>query len=100
MSGDDFDKMVRNAVPAVAITDQRIERLITATLRAAAQPEPRRFGWRLPSWMRLTPVMQYALPVFVALILGFSVGGDYADDWPLAQFNALMLSTPLYVTGS
>lgn len=94
MMQEDFDKMIRGAVPKVTITDDRVARLISNTIHAAARPE-RRFRWDF-----FIPVLRFAVPAAVAVILGVTVSESYAQEAPVAQFSTLYLSTTLVPVGS
>jgi hypothetical protein len=99
MSGDDFVEMLRRAVPAPEISDARLDALIDATLRRAQGTlQKSRFAWL--RWPQLAPVMQYALPMLVAAVMGFAVDGLYAGEMPMAQFSRLMFASTLLPSGS
>jgi hypothetical protein len=100
MNGDDFVNFLREAIPKAEIADARLSALIDASLRQARQT-PQRRGWSAwLSWPRLAPVMQFALPMVVAAVLGISVSSRYVNDLPVAQFSSVMLSTTLMPAGS
>lgn len=103
MNQEEFDKIIRAAMPPVTITDERLDRFIDAVLDKAAA-EPRRGPAKLssPGWRRpaLAPALRFALPMAVAVILGIALGGQYEEDWPVAQFSSLYLSTTLVPVGS
>jgi hypothetical protein len=44
--------------------------------------------------------LRFAVPLAVAVVLGITLGGQYEDDWPVAQFSTLYLSTTLVPVGS
>jgi hypothetical protein len=99
MSGDEFMDMLRRAVPAPEITDARLDALIDRTVRRARSlPRKSRFAWL--RWPQLAPVMQYALPMAVAVVMGVAVDSLYASELPVAQFSRLMLATTLLPSGS
>jgi hypothetical protein len=100
MSGDEFELLLRRAVPSVEITDDRLDALISGTL-ARAQSIPQR-GERWP-WLgspRWLAVMQYAVPMVVAVVMGITVSSRYSDDLPVAQFSSLMWSSSLIASES
>lgn len=94
MMQEDFDKMIRGAVPKVTISDDRVARLIITTIEATA-PSERRFRWGF-----FIPVLRFAVPMAVAVVLGLTVGESYAQEAPVAQFSTLYLSTTLVPVGS
>ena len=100
MMEEDFDKMIRGAVPPVTITDDRLEHFIDAVLDEAAKPAPKRAKWRGWRWPVLVPVLRFAVPMVVAVVLGLTVSGSYAQEAPVAQFSTLYLSTTLVPVGS
>ena len=94
MMEEDFDKVIRGAVPPVAITDDRVARLINRTMHAAERPE-RRLGWSF-----FVPVLRFAVPMAAAVVLGLTLGETSAQEAPVAQFSTLYLSTILVPVGS
>jgi hypothetical protein len=94
MMQEDFDKVIRGAVPEVTITDDRVARLISHTIQAAARPE------RRARWGFFIPVLRFAVPAIVAVILGVTVSESYVREAPVAQFSTLYLSTTLVPVGS
>jgi hypothetical protein len=103
MNQEEFDKVIRGAMPPVTITDERLDHFIDAVLDQAAtgpgQGAAGRFfmAWR---WPTLAPALRFAVPMAVAVILGILLGGRYEEDWPVAQFSSLYLSTMLVPMGS
>jgi hypothetical protein len=103
MNQEEFDKIIRGAMPPVTITDERLDHFIDAALGKAASeprlgPAKRLFPWqRRPN---LAPALRFALPMAVAVILGIALGGQHEEDWPVAQFSRLYLSTTLVPVGS
>jgi len=96
MSGDAFDEMMRQAAPPpVTVSEARLQGLIRATLARTDNPSWRERIEHLINRYRVAPVMQYALPMVVAVVLGVSVNQSYADDLPVAEFSSVMLSTTL-----
>lgn len=93
MMQEDFDKMIRGAIAPVTITDDRVTRLISRTLDASARP-------RLSIWSFFIPVLRFAVPMAVAVVLGLTVSESYAQEAPVAQFSTLYLSTTLVPVGS
>ena len=108
MNKEEFDKIISGAMPPVTITDERLDNFIDATLaRAALEPRkaPRKHGWSLRAvtggrWPTLAPTLRFALPMAVAVVLGITLGGQYEEDLPVAQFSTLYLSTTLVPVGS
>jgi hypothetical protein len=96
MSGDEFIEGLRRANPAPKISEARIDALIEDTLRRA-QSIPQR---RVLFWPKLLPVMQYALPMVVAVVVGVAVDRDYKSELPVAQFSSVLLSSSLIPSGS
>ena len=94
MMEEDFDKMIRGAVQPVAITDDRVARLISRTVQAAERPE-RRLRWSF-----FVPALRFAVPMAVAVVLGLTLGETYAQEAPVAQFSTLYFSTILVPVGS
>ncbi|HMA51030.1 MAG TPA: hypothetical protein VKP60_14830 [Magnetospirillaceae bacterium] len=108
MNKEEFDKIISGAMPPVAITDERLDHFIDAVLDRAAQ-EPRKGltkqgrtwkVWTGGRWPTLVPALRFALPLAVAVVLGITLGGQYEEDWPVAQFSTLYLSTTLVPVGS
>ena len=102
MMQEDIDKMIRGALPPVTITEERLEHFIDAVLDQAAQrpvTRARKEGWGW-SWPMLMPVLRFALPMVVAVVLGITVSSAYDQDAPVAQFSTLYLSTTLVPVGS
>ena len=103
MNKEEFDKIISGALPPVTITDERLDNFIDTVLdRAATEPRrnaaKRAWTW---SWPTLAPVaLRFALPLAVAVVLGITVSGRYEEDWPVAQFSTLYLSTTLVPVGS
>jgi hypothetical protein len=100
MTQEEFDKMIRGSLPPVAIGEDRLERFIDNVLdAAAARPAMRteRRGW---NWPVLLPVLRFAVPMVVAVLLGVTVGRTYEQEEPVAQFSTLYLSTTLVPVGS
>jgi hypothetical protein len=108
MNKEEFDKIISGAMPPVAITDERLDHFIDTVLdRAAMEPQkgaakPGRTWkiWTQAHWPTLVPALRFALPLVVAVVLGITVGGQYEEDWPVAQFSTLYLSTTLVPVGS
>ena len=97
MTGDEFGEMLRRAMPAPEIDDRRVEALIEDTLlRAQAIPQSR--SWLF--WPRLLPVMQYALPMLVAVVMGVVMDTRDANELPVSQFSTLLFSSSLLPSGS
>ena len=92
MMQEEFDKMIRQAVPPVAISDDRVARLIAHTLDATARPDRH--------WSLFFPVLRFAVPMVVAVLLGVTVSSTYEQEAPVAQFSTLYLSTTLVPVGS
>ena len=108
MNKEEFDKIISGAMPPVAITDERLDHFIDTVLARAAM-EPRkgavkqRWTWKIRAggrWPVLAPTLRFALPLAVAVVLGITLGGQYEEDWPVAQFSTLYLSTTLVPVGS
>jgi hypothetical protein len=108
MNQEEFDKIISGAMPPVTITDERLDNFIDTVLdRAATEP---RLGsvtqgrtwkvWTPGRWPTLAPALRFAVPLAVAVVLGITLGGQYEDDWPVAQFSTLYLSTTLVPVGS
>ena len=112
MNKEEFDKIISGALPPVSITDERLDNFIDTVLdRAAAEPRgataKQGRAWevwttgRWPThWRPLVPALRFAVPLAVAAVLGITLGGQYEDDWPVAQFSTLYLSTTLVPVGS
>jgi len=107
MNQEEFDKIISGAMPPVIITDERLDHFIDAVLdRAALEPRTARKrsgtwrNWTRGLWPTLLPVMRFALPMVVAVVLGITLGGQYEEEWPVAQFSTLYLSTTLVPVGS
>ncbi|GEM_PF-5214724 len=108
MNKEEFDKIISGALPPVSITDERLDNFIDTVLdRAAAEPrgatakQGRTWNvWTIGRWPTLAPALRFAVPLAVAVVLGITVGGQYEDDWPVAQFSTLYLSTTLVPVGS
>ncbi len=101
MNEEEFDKMIRGAMPPVTITDERLDRFIDAVLdKTASHPQRRQRIWPSLRWPVLVPVLRFAVPMAVAVMLGITVGQRYDNDWPVAQFSTLYLSTTLIPVGS
>jgi hypothetical protein len=107
MNQEEFDKIISGAVPPVIITDVRLDNFIDAVLdKAASHPKnPSQHSWTLRDWFggrwpTLAPVMRFALPMAVAVVLGITLGGQFEEEWPVAQFSSLYLSTTLVPVGS
>ncbi len=95
MSGDNLEHLIRDCIPQPVITDDRLDRLMDAVLRETARSSPiRQKSWPWANWF---PVLQFALPMIIAVVMGVSVGAGYANDWPVAQLSNLILS-PLLIT--
>jgi len=108
MNKEEFDKIISGAMPPVAITDERLDHFIDTVLDRAAL-EPRKGAvkqgwtwtvWTQGRWPTLTPALRFAVPLVVAVVLGITLGGQYEEDWPVAQFSTLYLSTTLVPVGS
>jgi hypothetical protein len=87
--------MIRQALPPVAITDDRVARLIAHTLDATSRPARSERRWTF-----FLPVLRFAVPMVVAVLLGVTVSQTYEQEAPLAQFSTLYLSTTLVPVGS
>jgi len=96
MSGDEFIEGLRRAIPAPEISDARIDALIEDTLLRAQGTSQSRPSF----WPKLLPVMQYALPLVVAVVMGITVDRDYKSELPVAQFSSVLLSSSLMPSGS
>ena len=92
MKREEFDKMIQGAIPPVTITDDRVARLIAHTLDATVRPARR--------WSFFLPVLRFAVPMVVAVLLGVTVSQTYEQEAPVAQFSTLYLSTTLVPVGS
>lgn len=108
MNKEEFDKIISGAMPPVAITDERLDHFIDTVLDRAAM-EPRKGAvkqgqtwkiWTQARWPSLAPALRFALPLAVAVVLGITLGGQYEEDLPVAQFTTLYLSTTLVPVGS
>lgn len=100
MTEEEIEKLIDKFAPIPVIHDDRIEALIARTIAAtnSAHRAPR-FGWL--RWPTLLPVMQYAVPIAIAILLGVQIGQNAENDAPVAQFSGLMMiSTSLLPTGS
>jgi hypothetical protein len=95
MMQEPFDKMIRQALPPVAIGDDRVARLIARTLDATAQPARSERRWSF-----FLPVLRFAVPMAVAALLAVTVSSSYEQEAPVAQFSTLYLSTTLVPVGS
>ncbi len=96
MSGDAFDEIMRQAAPPpVTVSEARLQRLIRETVARTEHPSWRERLERILNRYRLAPVMHYALPMLVAVILGVSVNQSYSDELPVAQFSTVMFSSTL-----
>ena len=107
MNQEEFDKIISGAMPPVTITDERLDNFIDAVLdRAALEPrqgnagQVRTKGRRPTYWRPLLPALRFALPLAAAVVLGITLGGQYEEDWAVAQFSTLYLSTTLAPVGS
>ncbi len=108
MNKEEFDKIISGAMPPVTITDERLDNFIDATLdRVALEPrqgsakQGRTWKSRMTGlWPTLAPTLRFALPMAVAVVLGITLGGQMEEDWPVAQFSTLYLSTTLAPVGS
>ena len=108
MNKEEFDKIISGAMPPVTVTDERLDNFIDAVLdRAALEPRKtvrteRRWPtyWRAAYMHLWAPALRFALPLAVAVVLGITLGGQYEEDWPVAQFSTLYLSTTLVPVGS
>jgi hypothetical protein len=108
MNKEEFDKIISGAMPPVAITDERLDNFIDAVLdRAALEPRQGHVKqsrtwkiWTEGRWPTLAPALRFALPMVVAVVLGITLGGQLEEDWPVAQFSSLYLSTTLVSVGS
>lgn len=107
MNKEEFDKIISGAMPPVAITDERLDHFIDTVLARAAL-EPRKgqtkqnWIWKVWTgrWPALAPALRFAVPLAVAVVLGITLGGQYEEDLPVAQFSTLYLSTTLVPVGS
>ena len=107
MNKEEFDKIISGAMPPVAITDERLDHFIDTVLARAAQ-EPRKGtttqnrAWKVWTgrWPTLAPALRFAVPMAVAVVLAITLGGQYEEDLPVAQFSTLYLSTTLVPVGS
>jgi hypothetical protein len=96
MNEDDFDEMIRQANPPVVISNQRLWQTIGAVFDRLDQPaRPRFFAWPIAM-----PVLRFAVPMLVAVMLGAVVSNRYNDNWPVAQFSSVYLAPFLMTAGS
>lgn len=100
MMQEEFDKMIREALPPVTITDGRLDHFIDTVLDKAAERPVVRAGKKGWSWPVLMPVLRFAVPMVVAVVLGVSISSAYDQEAPVAQFSILYLSTTLVPVGS
>jgi hypothetical protein len=87
-------------VPPVEIGDARLDVVIGRTLRQVGHTPQ---SGRLLRWLlapRLLPVMHYAVPMMLALVMGLAIDGWDNDDLPVTQFSRVMLSSSLLPSGS
>jgi len=97
MNQDGFDKMIRELVPPIAISQERVDALVDRMMEDLPARTRRRGPWR---WPALFPALRFAVPMAAALAFALIVDRQYDMDLSVAQFSDLLVGNTMFSWGS